>query len=130
MNPPMNRWVPFAAMALFVGGVIFCADAGLARGLFEWLDRHPGSDKAGHFLLVGGVAWTLNRALRGRMIPLGFASVQAGGLVIAILMTLEEFSQLWIAGRKFDLGDLAANYAGVLVAGWLSPRHSVSERQE
>lgn len=93
--------------------MIACADLGKARWLFDWVEEHAGSDKVGHFVLIGTLAWTLNYALRGRLVPLGFVRVQLGGMIIAIAITIEEVSQIWIPGRQFDLDDLAANYAGI-----------------
>ena len=39
-------------------------------------------------------------------------------LIVAVVMTIEEISQIWIPSRTFDLGDLAANYVGILLAEW------------
>ncbi len=123
-EPARRRWLPFGVILALDVIVIACADSGLARWLFDWVANHQGSDKAGHFLLIGTLAWALNHALRGRLVSLGFVRVQLGGMIIASVMTIEECSQMWIPGREFDLGDLAANYAGILVAGWLSRRGS------
>jgi hypothetical protein len=81
-----------------------------------------GGDKAGHFVLLGGLAFTLNRALGGRSTRMGPIAVQLGGLLVALAITREEFSQMWIPSRTFDWGDLAANYAGIACADWLARR--------
>lgn len=107
---------------LFVAGIIVCADRSLARSLFEFVALYPGSDKAAHALGMCALAFTLNYALRARTIPLKCCRVQLGGLIIAVVMTIEECSQIWIPSRSFDLLDLAANYAGILLAGWLTRR--------
>lgn len=105
-----------------VGAAILSADFHRARRLFDWIEAHAGSDKLGHFLLLGGLSWTLNYALCGRFVRVGPIGIQLGGLIIAALITLEEVSQLWIPYRHFDLGDLAANYAGIAFADWLARR--------
>jgi len=46
--------------------------------------------------------------------------VLKGSLWIGAVVVLEEISQLWIAHRAFELADLAADGAGIWVAGLLS----------
>jgi hypothetical protein len=104
----------------FVVGIIFIADRGGLRPFFEWIAEHPGSDKAGHFVLIGGLAFMLNVALGMRRCAVGPFRLAFGGLLIGIAITIEEISQIWIPSRKFDFGDLAANYAGIICAGWLA----------
>lgn len=108
-------------LAVSVGAIVI-ADLGMARDFFVWFDRQPGGDKTGHFLLFGLLAFTLNCALHGRMVLKGGRAVQLGSLIIAVAITIEEFSQWWIPVRKFDLGDLLANYAGIACADWLARR--------
>jgi polysaccharide biosynthesis protein VpsQ len=107
-----TRWLAFAGCLALVAAVIFLADNGGARWLFRWIERNPGSDKAGHFILVGALAFLLNLALAGRKV----AGLLLGGILIGIALTLEEASQAWNPARNFDLLDLAANLAGVFAA--------------
>lgn len=108
-------------MLAIVVGAIVAADIHRARPFFDWVEAHGGSDKFGHFLLLGGLALTLNYALL-RLFRIGPVRLHLGGLIIGVLITLEEISQLWIPHRQFDLGDLAANYAGIAFADWLARR--------
>lgn len=80
------------------------------------MNNLPLGDKAGHFFLLGVMALLLNHALAYRICPIRFTRVQLDGLVIFVLITLEEFSQLWFSSRTFDLGDLLANGLGILAA--------------
>ena len=105
-----------------MAGVIFCADSGALRGLFRWINSVPFGDKVGHVFLIGIMAHLLNRALAGRCLRVSKTRWQMGGLIVAVLMTIEEFTQIWIPSRTFDWGDLLANYAGVIVAEWLARR--------
>ena len=109
-------------MLALVIGVICVADLGIARPFFDWINRHTGGDKVGHFILLGGLAFTFNCALGGRCARIDPLSIQLGGLLIALAITGEEFSQIWIPSRTFDWGDLAANYAGIACADWLARR--------
>ena len=115
----MRRWIHFAAFLAFIAGVIFAADRHLARGFFGWVQSFPLGDKAGHFVLMGGLAFLLNRALAAREIPPG---VQLGGVIIAVFVVAEEFSQLWLPWRTFDCADLVADFLGIALADWLARR--------
>jgi hypothetical protein len=99
-----------------VAGVIAMADSGGFRRFFTWLNRTPFADKAGHFAGIGALAFFLNSALGGRALALGPVRLLLGGVIVALVMTGEEFSQVWIPCRRFEWGDLAANYAGIVVA--------------
>jgi polysaccharide biosynthesis protein VpsQ len=118
----LRHWLPLAGWLGLVAAIIACADKGWAPRLFALLGHVPLGDKAGHFALIGTLAWLLNYALLRRKVTLGFWRVQLGSLIIALLMTAEEASQIWIPGRHFDFGDLAANYAGIACAGLLTRR--------
>ena len=43
-----------------------------------------------------------------------------GSLIVALVVTLEEFSQLFIQYRSFDLTDLLFDYAGIFLFGQLA----------
>ena len=112
----LKRWIPFAAWLGFVGVVIACADTGRMRGFLGWVNSLPFGDKAGHFVLIGTMAHLLNYALRFKVLPIGRLGPQLGGLLVLAVITVEEFSQIWIPGRTFDVGDLVANTLGVALA--------------
>ena len=42
------------------------------------------------------------------------------GLILALLITVEEISQVFIANRTFSLLDLAFSYAGIFLGAWLA----------
>ena len=108
---------------LFFAAVIAAADLELAAPLFRFISRHPGADKFGHFVLIGIMAFVLYRCVRAPrwrwVAPIG----------LALAMTIEELSQIYLPGRSFDLGDLAMNYAGIIaftvLARSLDGRHAV-----
>ncbi len=101
----------------FVSLVIYAADRRLARGFFTLVQTTPYGDKAGHFVLIGGLSFLLNRALAGRLV---WPGLQLGGVLIAVLVVIEEFSQKWIPSRTFDWWDLAADLIGIAVADSLA----------
>ena len=44
----------------------------------------------------------------------------AGGLVLALLIGLEEWSQQYFSSRTFDLVDLTFSYLGVAFFSWVA----------
>ena len=117
-----RAWLPAALWFAFIALIILLADTHHARTLFNWIESHSGSDKAGHFLLIGGMAFFANLALRGRTFPFLGHRWFLGGAIVAAIFTAEEFSQKFNRHRHFDCGDLAADFAGILFFGLLARR--------
>jgi len=105
---------------LFVVTLIGLADAGRARELFAWVAYLPAGDKCGHFALFGLLAFFANTALNGSRFQVGGFTILKGSLLVLIPTVLEEFSQIFVRGRTFDLWDLAADAAGIFVGGLLA----------
>ena len=122
----MRRWLPFSLFLSFIVGVIYAADRHLARGFFGWVQSFPMGDKVGHLVLMGTLAFLLNRALAVRSIPPG---VQLGGVIVAAFVVAEEISQRWFPWRTFDYGDLLADFIGIALADWLARRGSLNCRR-
>jgi len=75
----------------------------------------PYGDKIAHAVLYGLMALLLNYALDFRK----SSTIQLGSLIVLTFATLEEFSQYYIPSRTFDMGDLLADFVGVvLVSFW------------
>ena len=111
-----KRWYFAGAWLVGIAFIIWLADTRRAPAFFDWIHHHTGSDKVGHFFLIGGMAFFANVALRGRTL----AKIQLGSLLVAIVFVAEEFTQKNIPSRTFDLGDLAADFAGIVVFDLLS----------
>ena len=83
-------------------------------------------DKIGHCSLMFTFCLLSNLALRCLSVRVGPVPFLIGTAVVAVLVTGEEFSQLWIPGRDFDLLDLSADAVGILcgdlMARKLQPR--------
>ena len=114
------RWRFTVLWLVFISAVIFCADRHWLTPVYRFITAHPGSDKAGHFVLIGGMAFLLNLSLDVRTVRLLGWRWLLGGVLVAGVCTLEEISQIWIPGRTFDLLDLAGDYAGIMFFGWLA----------
>ena len=91
----------------------------------SYLAGLPAGDKVGHFVLMGLMAYLLNSSLGGKEVRWRRVAVLKGSLLVAILVVLEEFSQIWIAHRSFEPADLAADFAGI----WFFSRWAAGRRR-
>ena len=117
-QPRLKRLTLAYAAALVL--LVAAADRGLLAT--SWLAGVPAGDKVGHFLLIGSLAYLANVALDGRRLRWRRVSVPRGSALVAAAVLAEEISQLWIAHRAFELADLAADAAGIWVAGLIARR--------
>lgn len=106
--------------ALFLALLVFLADQRQYQFVFRVVRRTPYADKAGHFLLMGIFSLLVNLALSCRKTRIGKLSLLTGSLVVGIVVTLEEFSQIFVRYRSFDPVDLLFDYAGILLFGLLA----------
>ncbi len=108
---------------LFIIGVIILADQGAIPPFIRSLYDFPNGDKLGHFILYGMLNFFLTaafvRALPNRISSRVALSV---GLILALAVAAEEFSQQYFSVRTFDLIDLFASYLGLVVGGWIAIR--------
>lgn len=113
------RWLTLSYITIIIL-IILAADMGYLNFTIRWIHSIPYGDKLGHFLLIGTLAFVVNLNLGAtRWRWLGW-SVLKGSFIIFVLITLEEYSQLFIASRHFDYGDLLSNYLGILLLGHLA----------
>lgn len=86
-----------------------------------------------HFILVGGVSFFVNLLLEVRKTKLGSSQILLGSFLVFSFITLEEFSQLFLVRRNFDLIDLAANYLGIFIFGqlalWICQEFKILEKR-
>ncbi len=100
--------------------IIFLADSKGTRYLLNFVGNIPYGDKIGHFCLMGGFSFLLNLVLDARTIGVGKFNYLLGSLIVLVVVTLEEFSQIFVRGRTFDLGDLFFDYLGIFLLGELA----------
>ena len=77
----------------------------------------PLGDKSCHYAFMFTFSMLTNLALRCLAIHLGGRTLLLGTLIVTMVVVAEEFSQLWIPGRDFDLLDLAADLVGIACGG-------------
>ncbi len=102
---------------LFIGFIIYSANKGSDLFFFKII-TFPYGDKFAHAILIGTLAFILNLAANGKTVSwLGKKWLLISFLMLP-LVTIEEFSQIFIDNRTFDLIDLGANYIGIAIASW------------
>jgi VanZ family protein len=120
------KWLTIL-FALFLLFIIILADTG-NLGMLYRITRLPYADKAGHFLLFGILALLVDLTLFRALPPSTALRTSrkriavVSGLILALLVGLEEFSQQYFADRTFSLSDLTASYLGLISFSWLAVR--------
>ena len=89
--------------ALFLVLIIVLADSGHTNFIFSTLAQIPWGDKLGHFFLMGVMAYLLTLATHAERLTIHGKSVLKGSFWLAIIVTMEEVSQIWLANRGFSL---------------------------
>lgn len=113
---------------VFLGLVIYTEDVGNGARYWGWVSKVPMGDKFCHCVLMFTFSVLANLALRCREIRLGGQTVLLGAVLVTIVVATEEFSQLWIPGRDFDLLDLAADLVGIACGAFLARKLHVKDR--
>lgn len=117
----LMKWLAIL-FALFIALIVILADTG-NLGVLGFINQIPYGDKAGHFLLFGILTLLLDltfiRSLPNRNPKLVALST---GLILALLIGAEEYSQQFFTSRTFSLLDLAFSYLGVIVFSWVAIR--------
>lgn len=117
---PARFLMKYAAIAfsIFIIVVVILADQDAIPPAIRALYDFPYGDKLGHLILFGLLNFFLTRAFLSRF-PLRPQRVAISvGLLLALIIAAEEFSQQYFSARTFDLVDLAASYVGVFAGGW------------
>lgn len=106
-----------AGICITVVVAVVASNLGQGAQLFGFVDRIPGRDKTGHFLLMGALSFFVVLVLVPRM---KMRSGKACALVVfglCVIVGLEEVSQAFISTRSFSVGDLICSLAGIVVFG-------------
>jgi hypothetical protein len=105
---------------IFIVLVIILADRGLL-GPLHFIYDFPYGDKAGHFILYGLLNFFITLASIRSLLRFDPKRVALSiGLILALLIGAEEYSQKFFANRTFDLIDLLASYIGLVAGGWVA----------
>ena len=106
------KWLTLL-FTIFIILIIVLADSG-KLGLLRIINQIPWGDKAGHLILYGILTLLLDltfiRSLPHRS-PKRIVAFM--GLILVLIIGLEEYSQQYFSERTFDLVDLTFSYLGV-----------------
>ncbi len=107
-----------AVIYIFIlAGIIVLADVRQTQFLFSFIRSLPFGDKIGRFFLMGIFSLLVNLALSAKTVQLWKFKYLLGSLIVSAIVTLEEFSQIFVRGRTFDAGDLIVDFAGIVFFG-------------
>lgn len=95
--------------------IILCADKCLIPQYIQNMYNFPGGDKVGHVVLLLLFSLITNLIFYTRKIKIKNNFIFMGSIIIFCLITIEEFSQIFIPSRSFDLLDLLCNYLGIIL---------------
>ena len=115
--------------ASFMYWIITAANTNADNGLISFSAGIPYGDKIAHFFVMGILALLVNLLLSSRRQLVGKREFLLGSLIVAGIVTAEEFSQIFIPARTFSLFDLAADYAGITIFGRLAVKLSPHRRR-
>ena len=107
------------AFLLFLISIIALADGGVLPAV-SFYKQIPAGDQVIHFFLMGTAALLVNLTLSAATVRVGPLTLLKGSLIIGIITTAEEFSQVFFPGRFFQIEDLLANWLGIFLLGRLS----------
>lgn len=118
---PAVKWTIGTIYLSLIALTVYAANTKLLpETITSILFASPGADKVCHFLLVGGLAATVNWILNCRTIRLASLEIQLGTVICLALATLEEISQAWNPNRTADILDFTMNTLGILLIGPLA----------
>lgn len=98
-------------------GIVLLADLRGTRYVLNFVGSIPFGDKIGHFFLMGILSFLVNLTFEARTIRIWKLNYLLGSLIVFAVVTLEEFSQIYIRGRSFDLRDLFFDFTGIFLFG-------------
>jgi hypothetical protein len=107
------------SFVVFIGYILYSANTGGSNIFFSTIGKMPFGDKIAHMSLVGTLAFLLNLLLSAKTFSFKGFNILTASFGVFCFMTIEEFTQIWIDNRTFDLLDLTFNYIGIGIASWL-----------
>ncbi len=122
-----KAWLGVVAMVLLIVGTLYQVNQGQSYFLVNWVQQLPYGDKLGHLGIFGALMFVLNLAMNGKTWVIGQSQQNGVRINLALLLigafaVIEEFSQLFIVSRNFDLLDLLCDALGLGLGYGVSKR--------
>jgi VanZ family protein len=113
----MKRTAVFFTLLIIV--IVILADTGSLPRFLDSIYDFPNGDKVGHFILFGLLNFFITRAVLSALPSRPSIWVTFSiGLILALLVAAEEYSQSFFPKRTPDWIDLLASYLGVFIGGY------------
>src|SRR5689334_4209816 len=84
---------------LILAFITSLADRNGTPYMLNFVGNIPYGDKLGHFLLIGGFSFPLNMVSNARVVRLWKFRYLLGSVIVLAVVTIEELSQMFVAGR-------------------------------
>lgn len=118
MNRTFRIFTLITFMAAFIY-LIILADNGQFPLWIKKLYDYKGGDKLGHLLIMFLLSIVMNIFFNLRRFNFFNQKILLGSFIASIIVTGEEFSQIFFPNRTFDLRDLICSLIGVFFGGYL-----------
>ena len=105
---------------LFLLVIIYHANTGTRFIVFDWVQWVPLKDKVGHFVLLGCLTILANMGFEFREFSFKKRNLFVGTIAVIGFALIEEFSQIFIKLRSFELADLLADGLGISLFHYFS----------
>lgn len=117
---------PIAAVVatLAILHIIYTANTGGSFGLFKLGLQLPYGDKLGHFTLFGAFTFILIWASKFKISSFRTFSYYTILPYLISFIVMEEYSQMFLDKKNFDMLDLLADAFGILIATQMAKRLS------
>jgi len=112
--------VVFLICSLIFFWVIYQANTGQNKVVFNLIEQVKYGDKYVHFLFYGFLSFLLNLIFKLSQINLTVVKLYKGSLIVFVFSVIEEFSQAFTPYRNFDFIDMVANFCGILLFAFIT----------
>ena len=122
-NLALPKTLPLLGLLLFLltlAGMVSWQNLGRTNPAFDLFKAIPHYDKVGHFFLMGLLSFLAVSAVTSTAKEITRRRIYATILLVALLVAVEEASQMFIASRTFSLADLICSWLGVALFGALA----------
>ncbi|MBD3330775.1 trypsin [Candidatus Peregrinibacteria bacterium] len=119
MNKKLLGLLTLAFFSTAIFGILV-ANHGLINKFFPLIVRIPFYDKIGHLFLMGISAFLVNYWLGAKKVKISSQKFLLGSLIVFSIVTIEEFSQIFLQFRTFSLSDMFFDYTGIFFFGKLA----------
>ncbi len=108
------KYLPSTLFLVFIGWIIYDADLGRENLFLSIGEKVPFGDKFGHFFIFGLFFFILNHAISAKRVKIGKRNIYVASIVVIMLAVTEEFTQIALEQRNFELFDILFDFLGVL----------------